>query len=714
MTFARPLRASAAAAALLAPASVLPAAVLPAALFAVAAPAALFALAAPAAGQTAVELAPITVFGAARDARDVLDTPAAATVIGRAEIDARAASTFEDLLGDVPGVSIGGGPRGISQEPNIRGFADEQVVIRADGVRQTFNLAHRGRFFLDPEILRSVEIVRGGGSTLFGSGALGGVIGLETLDAADVLAPGAALGGRLTLGAASQGREGLGALTLAARAGRFDALAFVSHRPMTEDLTDGRGDDIANSAVDSTTGLVKLGLAPAEGARLEASWSLYTDEGDVPPNANAAATPANVVARELTQQTGRLGFDWAPPGSDLIDLSALAYVNRVEVSERRFSDGRLDDTTSTTLGFDLSNVSRVDLGRPVTFAYGIEAYTDSQEAERAGAPRVSTPDADLTFLALYAQAEVELTETLALIPGLRWDRWSTAPDDPAFADREEDALSPRLALNWRPAPGVQLFGSVSQSFRAPSATELYVSGVHFSTPGFPLGPGAPTFTGNNEFVPNPDLEPELALQGEIGGRWETGGLLSADDRLSLSGSVYAAQVDDYIDNVVTFIDPATTRFDPMRGLIVDGTTRTRNIDAQLWGFEAAGRYRQPGWYAGFGLSIPRGRAEAGGALGSIPQDTLTLSAGLTPLDGLDLGLRATLRAGQNDVPAGGSGTGGSGVLDLFASWSPTEGPLARARVSAGIDNVLDKTYRIHPNGLSQPGRSFKLRVGLDF
>ena len=49
------------------------------------------------------------------------------------------------------------------------------------------DLAHRGRFFTDPEILRQVEVLRGGQSTLYGSGALGGVIFLETKDPADLL-----------------------------------------------------------------------------------------------------------------------------------------------------------------------------------------------------------------------------------------------------------------------------------------------------------------------------------------------------------------------------------------------------------------------------------------------------------------------------------------------------------------------------------------------
>ncbi|MEM0922411.1 MAG: TonB-dependent receptor plug domain-containing protein, partial [Pseudomonadota bacterium] len=95
----------------------------------------------------------IVVFGGARDERALLETPNAASVIGADELRRRSASTYEELLGDTTGLIITGGPRGISQEPNIRGFSDEQVVIRTDGVRQNFNLAHRGRFFTDPSIL---------------------------------------------------------------------------------------------------------------------------------------------------------------------------------------------------------------------------------------------------------------------------------------------------------------------------------------------------------------------------------------------------------------------------------------------------------------------------------------------------------------------------------------------------------------------------------
>ena len=84
-----------------------------------------------------IELPEITVFGASRDGRGLLETPSAVTVIGGEDMDRLQPSTYEDLLIDVPGLVIQGG-RGVAQEPNIRGFQDEQVVIRVDGARQNF------------------------------------------------------------------------------------------------------------------------------------------------------------------------------------------------------------------------------------------------------------------------------------------------------------------------------------------------------------------------------------------------------------------------------------------------------------------------------------------------------------------------------------------------------------------------------------------------
>ncbi len=669
-------------------------------------------IAAPAAAQESVTLDPIFIFGGARDLRALEDSPVSASVIDRDEIQTRQPESYEELLGDLPGVSIDGGPRGISQEPNIRGFTDDQIAIRVDGARQNFNLAHRGRFFVDPDALKRIEVIRGGASTLFGSGALGGAILLDTIDADDVLLPGQTWGGRAAFGFDTQGQALKTSATLAAQAGAFDVLGFVAYRPMFNDLTDGNGDDIANSQIDATSGLAKIGFTPGEGHRVELSWLGYHDEGDVPPNANAAASASNVVDRALDSQTARLAWQFAPSGSDLWDLNATAYWTDIKVDEDRYADGRLDRTRLTTLGFDISNVSRFEAGVPIALTYGIELYRDRREAERDGLARLQSPDATQTFGGLFAQADFELGHGVTVTPGLRFDWFETEPDD-VYESRTDNQLSPRLAVSWRPTMSGQLYASAARSFRAPSTEELYADGVHFSIPGFPLGgPGSPVFTGNNVFTPSPDLEPEDSLQFEIGGRWRFDDLIAQGDAVRVSAAVYYARVDNYVNQVVNFMDFSTLRYDAASGqLLVDGTTTSGNVDAELWGFEAELGYDAARWFAAAGLSIPRGQQRDGGALGTIPQDKLTVSGGFRPVPDMTVGARATFRDGSDGA---GISAGGSGVVDVYATWAPTEGALRNAAFMVGVDNVFDKTYRIYPNGLNQTGIAFKAAAALQF
>ncbi|MEM9754313.1 MAG: TonB-dependent receptor plug domain-containing protein, partial [Planctomycetota bacterium] len=224
---------------------------------------------------------PDIVFGTAfRDERAILDTPVATAVREGEDLSRRQATDFQDLIGAIPGVSIDGGPRGISQEPNIRGFRDEQVVLRFDGGRVNFNQAHRGRFFVDPLLVQRVEVVRGGGSTLFGSGALGGVISVETVDAADLLMDGQTTGARVTLGYDSNGNQFNGTGIIFGDFGNVDALLALSGRSVTDNLVDGGGDDIPFSEIDQGNALVKFGFEPNADNRFEFSYNLYQDMAD--------------------------------------------------------------------------------------------------------------------------------------------------------------------------------------------------------------------------------------------------------------------------------------------------------------------------------------------------------------------------------------------------------------------------------------------------
>ncbi len=56
---------------------------------------------------------------------------------------------------------------------------------------------HLNGTFLDPALIKRVEIVRGPSALLYGSGALGGVISYDTVDAKDLLQEGQSSGFRV-------------------------------------------------------------------------------------------------------------------------------------------------------------------------------------------------------------------------------------------------------------------------------------------------------------------------------------------------------------------------------------------------------------------------------------------------------------------------------------------------------------------------------------
>ncbi len=691
-----------------------------------------------------VELPEITVFGASRDGRGLLETPSAVTVIDGEDMDPLQPSTYEDLLIDVPGLVIQGG-RGVAQEPNIRGFQDEQVVIRLDGARQNFDLQHRGRFFVDPALLKQVEILRGGASSMFGSGALGGVISLETKDASDVLKPGETWGSEVNVGFNSQGSEALRAVTAAFAQGGVDVLAFFSQRLMQTDLQDGDNKQILDSAVNNLNGMLKLTLTPNNDHRLLIDGRVYTDDGQVPNTANQDTSRENnretkLVDRNLDHQQYRIKWDYTPFNNKLVNLSILIYYNQTRSEERRINilsgeDRRRFDTTEvSTVGVELTNSSDISFGKiPMALAYGLEFFKDDHQATRNGEARIESPTAQRSFYAGFAQAEFSLSPEFTLSSGLRYDAFSLDPPD-NFSQRNESALSPWLALNWQPSDHLQLFASASQAFRAPTLTEIYAQGTHFRVKNAGRMPrigrdGRPvvdpatrrpvmiSFDIDNQFVPNPDLKSEKATQIEIGTRYQRSNVAAVEDQLLLSVSAYYSTVNNYIETFFPELGFAPP-MGPGNATIETGTT-TRNVNAMLYGFEAEMSYDAEHWFTSANLTIPRGsEKDSSRQLGNIPQDRVSVTLGLKPNPQWEIGLRSTV-AGERDVTdedstLGFADTESFVTFDLFANLRLGDGSSSDALILFGIDNIINQKYKLHPNVLNNPGRSVKLNTQFTF
>jgi hemoglobin/transferrin/lactoferrin receptor protein len=112
------------------------------------------------------------------------------SVIDATAPEKQTASSAADLLRNVPGLTLDGTGRTNGQDVNLRGYDRRGVLVLVDGVRQGTDTGHLNSTFLDPALIKRIEVVRGPSALLYGSGALGGVISYDTADAKDLLEPG--------------------------------------------------------------------------------------------------------------------------------------------------------------------------------------------------------------------------------------------------------------------------------------------------------------------------------------------------------------------------------------------------------------------------------------------------------------------------------------------------------------------------------------------
>ncbi len=510
------------------------------------------------------------------------DYPGQVAVVERDEIETRQASSLADLFADIPGVTIDGGARRSGQVPTIRGIREEDILILIDGARQSFISGHDGRIFIEPDLLKRVEVVKGPVSSLYGSGALGGVIALTTVDALDFLEAEETQGVRLKAGFGSVDDEMLFATTAFARSkdGRFDVVGSIAYRD-TGDIELGSGFTLPDDN-QIVSGLLKGTAQLAPGLSLMTSWIYYQNDALTPnnPQGNSVpTTPLDNVFRDVLSDTVQSTLSYRAPDSNLVDANFQVYWSRNAVEEDEVNTPRTLSREVETLGAKVDNRSRFTFGEDgkLTLTYGGEYYND-QQTYKDNAPLGSTPIPGLPgpfdptipgnipggsadFYGVFAQAEIVLGNPLGapgeltIIPGVRWDHFSNSFDGTGddFEDIDEQATSPKLGVSYKPVPWLLLFANYGEAFRAPSFNEAYATGNHFPVVvGLP-GPPFAELVGYNRFIPNPGLRPQDGNMVEVGGGLDFKDVLELGDTLKIKGSYWQSEVDNFIDlNVIPF------------------------------------------------------------------------------------------------------------------------------------------------------------------
>ena len=210
-----------------------------------------------------------------------LDDVAASVAVKTSEdIEKNMDKDIRDLMKYEPGVEVGSDGRFGLKGFNVRGMDGNRVKIMVDGVDQPKSFdpyqnlfLKSNRNFIDVETIKQVEVVKGPGSTLYGSDALGGVVSFATKDPADFLKPEGDNGYFSLKGDYnSADRSYSETMTMAGRGDRLETLLIYTRRDGHETKTMGKNDvkgfardmaDPSNNSMDSVLAKMKYQLNDA-------------------------------------------------------------------------------------------------------------------------------------------------------------------------------------------------------------------------------------------------------------------------------------------------------------------------------------------------------------------------------------------------------------------------------------------------------------------
>lgn len=504
-----------------------------------------------------VELEEVTVI--ARVEKDTFRTPNSVSVIDREQIERMNAPTTPQILRETEGVwtqqtTVGQG------SPLLRGLTGYQAFLAIDGVRLNNSTFRSGPnqylVTISPDNLDRVEVLRGAGSMLYGSGAMGGVISMFTKD---TILDGATeewhIQSRAFTRFASASSERLGRLEVAGSQKQLGFSVGASAR-WFGNINPGNGYDLhyANRKFEIVTDKLE-GVKVSDGPPKDVpdrwlvdsegplGWNAYDGDAKLSYKLNDASTVSLAYQLWRQPQTPRYDkiapreydeFFFQPQDRDLLYATYLSKPENAAIDQIQFTtsfhrqkEGRnelLRDATErrerfdtvNTLGFSAQAVNsslpkqRVVAGGEFYFdtvaSQTIKTNIENGEEEVDEKKGRFIDGSQFWDANLYLQDEIELHELLELTLGGRFTRYNTNADlsvrSDQFGDFNEsgNALTYSAGLVGSVTNGLNIVGNFATSFRAPSLNDTTAVEV------------------TNEGIdsPSPDLESERGWTAEGG------------------------------------------------------------------------------------------------------------------------------------------------------------------------------------------------------
>ncbi|MFC5371492.1 TonB-dependent hemoglobin/transferrin/lactoferrin family receptor [Brevundimonas faecalis] len=704
--------------------------------------------------QQPVRVAPITVVGT-RTERRVDEVPASVSVITAETIETNLVTDIKDLIRFEPGVSVPTSPArfsaalsGAGRDGNsgftIRGMGGNRVLIVQDGVRVpdgfAFGAQAVGRGgYNDLDLVKSVEILRGPASALYGSDGIAGAVSFTSKDPVDFLSAGRDFGARARVAYNSADEGWSEGVAFAGRRGSLSGLLAYTRRDAqeTENMakTGGVGaartlpnpQDFSSNAV-----LGKLVWDVNDNHTLRLTYDHFDQDMEGEALSSYSATVIGLTAQDETQRD-RVSLDWR--FTDFLGLdsgSVAAYWQDSTTRQFTYEDrtpavDRTRDVTFDNSIWGLSAQGSKSFGGETLrhrVTIGGDWSRTNQEGIRNGTvppmgepfPARPFPKTEFSLAGLFVQDEISmLNGRLSIIPALRYDWYELTPKKdalfPAPAEGQSDShLSPKIGAIYWVEDHFGLFANYAQGFKAPSPMQV---NNFFANPVF-----------GYESIPNPNLKPETSSSFEGGLRFRN--LNAFGGRMTAQATAFHTDYDDFIDQIVVR-GTGVPGVDP---LIYQYVNRTK---VRIRGLEARGDIR---WDNGFSTivaaSYAEGEQETNGRTGALTSiDPVKLVAGLNyaaPSGVWGGGATVTWSGEKSNYDCGGGQCwpGESfAIMDITAFWNVTE----RATLRAGAFNLFDEKYawwsdvrglnRSTTGGppatldaYTQPGRNFGVSLSL--
>jgi hemoglobin/transferrin/lactoferrin receptor protein len=647
----------------------------------------------------------------------VISTLAAVSVLRRDQISQTQPGRLSDIFNGIPGVWFSERSDDPAAAINIRGLQDfGRVATLVDGAPQDFQRSGHfanGLFYVDPELLGGVDVVRGPSANIYGSGAIGGVASFRTKDLDDILLPGeiAAIQSHAMFG--SNGSQWLASAFMGARGATGDIFAGGVFRD-GGDYREGNGAIVPNSGSEAESGMVKLTMRPGEGQQIKLGAITYNTDYDFGGTTGAGGTipGAGVYATNIKNQTATAQYSYASPDTPLVNFQGNFYWNQTIARQTVKSPYVVIDgcgsgcnvdfsgpagTTSSfmlnTAGVELHNTSRFDTGslrNAVT--YGGDFNNDTVDVANGSDPGAPlTPNGHRETFGSFVEWKTNYSTWFEMINAVRYDSFALMGQG---VSNSGDRFSPKTTIGITPITGLTPYFTYAEGYRAPSVTEAFIAGFH---------PGSFFY-----FQPNPDLKPEVGKTKEIGLNIKYDNVFAQADKFRAKVNVFRNDVTDYIDLAQGFLDLTGTLQPPSLCVPTPyGYTdcfQYQNVgQARIQGLEFEANYDAGAWFAGVSGQHIRGENMTTGApLATVPPDQISFLLGTRWLDRkMTAAMRWTAVAAKplSQIPTVISDSGaavplfdpspGYNLVSLYTSYQPTP----EVALGFSVENLLNQDYR---------------------